>query len=1197
MTAPTVIIGLGGAGSTICTKLSKMAKSLKDRNRLQFVCIDTDRNDLRHRKEEDATVVQIQTSAPYKIEDYLKRNRHAREDWFPIHTILNSKTPTEGAGQVRAISRLALDEAMSKGKLRALDDAIDTLFRLNGDAGNQAIRVIIVSSLAGGTGSGIVIPIAMYIKHLLNSSFNKTGSVVRGFFLLPEIFASAKSQDEKASIFANAYASVRELDAFMRKGDQALENTKYKDLEFSVPHPMSGKDVNYNESPFNFCFLFDRRNADDLSLSSFDEYMTYAANTIYAQAISGASSRSNSSEDNAIKALIQSGGRDRFCGAGSAVLKYPYEEILDYLAGQTCFEQLGEEWLTIDKAYTEDLNKRKAEKKQDPSVEFEDPHTFYLQNVDSKSDDKGTFQQMIFRQTHKEHEDEYGEGTQWEELSRSFVHALDSHLEKKIRENEEIKQILFEINKQRSRLQASKGKVDKGAINSLEGAIIRLAQSLMRVSRETGRHVALDVFSASPRGKNPKPYYFQHYLKTEDGGFVHPNAVRYMVYAMVRNCNYAYSTAQEELGEDDDAKRSMLHPFDDPATINKVETANDRYNKKNRNKISRRIIKKFIEETETLVSDESEFFTFASAWAKLIVYGEGIKFFTQLASDFDDFYKTYPTFVEKESNRVRLIPQQIANRDGSAIRYTCTSQACLEELLDIVGAADAQESITGKLSALIFQDILEYSKTEKRPPAASHFGKLFRDVIIKYYKDEIQNHFAQVIDMDVISALMKEVEIERHADELSREDVELVAADTLTEVNNLASMFLEEPMGVEGHVIRAAAYNPAVLLDDDPLRHDFVQKYLNQELGGVADKNISKYDLLVYKAVYTLNPGDFKRFRAPENGKPGGDYYEAYMRIYRKLGPNVEKNFEITPHMDRHWHLTKYMPDLDDRNQKIVEDGIFQAFLWGMLTGDVDQKVDSNHLDGMDVIYKPSNSSNEDFIVPNGTSCDELYEVLDALSINPPQVDIMLRKMEAEKEKQVKKSLSLAQSTLIRRINWLDEKKALGDYYDEEAVREDEPKFVLREFIPVKSPMKPSVFDLLFWLKYSMPNCDYYLSDFTSMIDNLIALIENYVSTFTGEDEMYAVAFSIISDQFQLFLNNMTDYVNVPKPAKRFDDESVTLIRDRIDEIVDNKYLYKLKYHHEPTMKELYDRKYQEMIHAAAKNAEEAKNGEEAKNA
>ena len=197
----------------------------------------------------------------------------------------------------------------------------------------------------------------------------------------------------------------------------------------------------------------------------------------------------------------------------------------------------------------------------------------------------------------------------------------------------------------------------------------------------------------------------------------------------------------------------------------------------------------------------------------------------------------------------------------------------------------------------------------------------------------------------------------------------------------------------------------------------------------------------------------------------------------------------------------------------------------------------------------------------------------------------------------MKKSLSLAQSTLIRGINWLDEKKALGDYYDEEAVREDEPKFVLREFIPVKSPMKPSVFDLLFWLKYSMPNCDYYLSDFTSMIDNLIALIENYVSTFTGEDEMYAVAFSIISDQFQLFLNNMTDYVNVPKPAKRFDDESVTLIRDRIDEIVDNKYLYKLKYHHEPTMKELYDRKYQEMIHAAAKNAEEAKNGEEAKNA
>ena len=122
-------------------------------------------------------------------------DHHTRDTWFPVNTILNSKTLTEGAGQVRAISRMAFETAVKAGKMENLHKAIEDLYRLEGDEYEQALRVIIVGSLAGGTGSGLILPVGLYIKNYLATHFRQSANITRGFFILPEVFFAGKSPE------------------------------------------------------------------------------------------------------------------------------------------------------------------------------------------------------------------------------------------------------------------------------------------------------------------------------------------------------------------------------------------------------------------------------------------------------------------------------------------------------------------------------------------------------------------------------------------------------------------------------------------------------------------------------------------------------------------------------------------------------------------------------------------------------------------------------------------------------------------------------------------------------------------------------------------------------------------------------------------------------------------------------------------
>lgn len=136
--------------------------------------------------------------------EYLNKDTHARDTWFPVNAILNGKTLTEGAGQVRSISRLALETVIRAGKMEPLHEAIQSLYKVEEDKADQALRVVIVSSLAGGTGSGLILPVALYTRNYLQTHFRQSANITRGFFILPEVFYEViTGQTERNNLKAN----------------------------------------------------------------------------------------------------------------------------------------------------------------------------------------------------------------------------------------------------------------------------------------------------------------------------------------------------------------------------------------------------------------------------------------------------------------------------------------------------------------------------------------------------------------------------------------------------------------------------------------------------------------------------------------------------------------------------------------------------------------------------------------------------------------------------------------------------------------------------------------------------------------------------------------------------------------------------------------------------------------------------------
>ncbi|MCR4586960.1 MAG: tubulin-like doman-containing protein [Lachnospiraceae bacterium] len=1105
MNAPTLIVGLGGKGSDVALRVSRMVTE-EQRQRIAFVVFDTDVNELRQIKAKNPFVHTVQTSTKLSVGEYLDIDTHARDTWFPVNAILNSKTLTEGAGQVRAVSRMAFETALRAGKMEELHQAIQSLYKLEGEEYQQALRVIIVSSLAGGTGSGLILPVALYIKNFLATRFRQSANITRGFFLLPEVFYSViPSQVERNNLKSNAYATLREIDAFMMKGDATLPDRFKKTVRMEFPSVSSGDYEEYNVRPFDFCFLFDAQNSDGMKLNSFSQYLDHAANCIYAQSIGPMNKRSNSSEDNTIRKLVSERGRNRYAGAGTSMLIYPTTDVKRYMSLTWAKECVSDVWLMFDRTFR-DLVKRNAEmRRKGHHVADIKEATNYIESVEASASAKDPFAMAIVDSCTLYDENGVAvRGYSWDE----YMEALRRKVA-----NEGNTSSSMELDNQRGAAQAAVDNIQPGSnqeawdlYEDAYRAIQAYMGSCLKKCADSARTIGYSIFSAD--GDNVSARKEKHQLETymrnsATGEFIHPCAVRYFLYKVEDNMSKQYQDIKRRVAKEEEYFDKFEETYFDVADTSEKEGVSD-LSKTKKVTLIDKISRRYSADQEDLLTAYDEYVATIDAYRVDAVYQavleEGLNYVRNISASFESFFKSFDSKVTGIEKEARMIQNKYAHLKGTAARYVCCSKDCLEAMTQRMPYTGGTIEIDGSLAEKIYERVRSHAMLSVKSNSDDYFSSIFDHDIIDYFGEKLLQSYGPEVDMDIITAIEKELEYEKNI--VDSATVEHYVKSVIDAAKVLAVPFIEKPIGEEKEPIYSCAFNDELSPGDDSPRAQLISAEL-LDFGGEPDSDIPKNMILFYKGFYGLRANELSKFAPPKEGetheRSGGEYYKAYYELISKIHPIPSKSKVITPHIDRWWHNPTMMPDLDESNQEKQLQRIHSAFFWAFMDRIVDLHNRGANSKAYRIVEPLVDEEDMELTVSNGTPCDQLYEVLDALAIYPELVDKILVHIDDALQKDVEAGMGAWDNDIIDRFE----------------------TFTINTLNDEHSSHIRSIFEIPFLLKRSATSDLYSEAEGISIMQAIVQESSRIMRRFSSEEDYPSNLAKLYREQYDLLVKNL----------------------------------------------------------------------------
>lgn len=1104
MNAPTLLIGLGGTGCKIIERVSQMVTS-EQRSSIAFAVFDTDINDLRGIQRRNPFIKTIQTSTKQTVGEYLNKDAHARDNWFPVNAILNGKTLTEGAGQVRSISRLALETVIRAGRMEPLHEAIQSLYKVEEDKADQALRVVIASSLAGGTGSGLILPVALYIRNYLQTHFRQSANITRGFFILPEVFYEViTGQAERNNLKANAYATLRELDAFLMKGDATLHERYASSVRMQFPRTASTGYEEYDVRPYDFCFLFDAQNADGSKLNSFDQYLDHAANCIYAQSIGPMNKRSNSSEDNTIRKLAKERGRNRYAGAGASMLVYPAEDICKLIALKWAKQCVSKQWLVYDSRYVSMRRESERQKARGLSVQEQPLAAFYANQIESDAKHEDPFAKAIISSTGK-----YTNGvTRKSDSWKDYIQAVMSKIE------QDLQSIPSDV----------EGKYDDAReqvynlsndweefVNAYEAANVyrQMSNAYMEGASQS---IAYSMFGDSKLGQGDgrQDYRLETYLASADGSFLHPNAIRYLLIKILDQMKSYKEKADNEVRETKSFFETFEETtFDDKDTEDVTETAADLADRKV--PLIARLTHRPTEDQEEIKQKLKLFLENVEAYrvqyTQAHVLERGLQYISKLIEAFEIFYKSFEGKVDALDRNIQDIYKKYSESKGTTVRYVCASRKCMDTICEKRPYMGNTLSIDSDLARDIYNRIFAYSQAEEKPNGNRYFSELFDKGIIGYFESTVMRDYGNDLNVDVIKAIENEADYElREEDKEKNPDaIDQYVRKTIEDTRKLSCPFIESPMGEAREPINSCTFHSSLRPErgDESPKAQLIRKEL-MNYGGEPDDDIDKTMIMFYQSFYGLRANDLSKFAPPEKSltynRSSGEYFKAYYELVAGVHPEAHRSKEISPHIDRWWHIITKMPDLDEENQRRQEYDMYAAFFWAIINRYVyltEEGSDVKLYKLRSILLKMDDDS---LVVSNGTECDKLYEVLDAIAIYPELIQKILAEVQILTENDINENSALEEGLLFSALR---------------TFRIEEPR-IGEDNLP-----SGNIFDIPMLMKKSSTPDIYYEDNMVEMLRVEIEEIKKYLSNFCSRKELPEVAGKLIMDQFNAHLESV----------------------------------------------------------------------------
>lgn len=237
---PAIIIGLGGTGQWVLTHLKNNLLERFDKipSQIKLLSFDTTSEESEvYKKEKQEEVQEDEVKVgPVKLipgEEFIYLGGNIKKtceqiengqfshigSWLQASNYLRSLSDDDfnlsrGAGQRRQFGRMALFLDLMAinankviGKISSALQGISSI-----QTKTQTVDIYLVSSTAGGTGSGMFIDMAHLSRVLSQREMQNAQVTVRGFLVLQNTFQSVIKVDQ---VKPQAYAAVRELNRFM----------------------------------------------------------------------------------------------------------------------------------------------------------------------------------------------------------------------------------------------------------------------------------------------------------------------------------------------------------------------------------------------------------------------------------------------------------------------------------------------------------------------------------------------------------------------------------------------------------------------------------------------------------------------------------------------------------------------------------------------------------------------------------------------------------------------------------------------------------------------------------------------------------------------------------------------------------------------------------------------------------------------
>lgn len=284
---PTILIGLGGTGKEVLLRLRRLFVekygSLSDFPILSYLYIDTDNAPSEESgiaRERDLLINDIDFQPSEKIfnpvnpSDYIQKIHdvpHIKRWLNTTGEIGKLGTMNTGAGQIRPAARLALfhnyDEIVNKitsAKSRITDSRSINLVKDKHKIKNvntDKINVYVITSISGGTGSGMFIDMGFILRNIFNNN-----AISSCYIVLPKIYQGYG----KERVYANAYAAAKELEYYNLKNNFEVSWKK------NSPH-------SFQPGVYDDVYMIDGENVKNLSLSDVSNKDIYKmlADTIF----------------------------------------------------------------------------------------------------------------------------------------------------------------------------------------------------------------------------------------------------------------------------------------------------------------------------------------------------------------------------------------------------------------------------------------------------------------------------------------------------------------------------------------------------------------------------------------------------------------------------------------------------------------------------------------------------------------------------------------------------------------------------------------------------------------------------------------------------------------------------------------------------------------------------------------------------